>query len=290
MPAGLIHIQPDGVALQTPIKMSQNLDKSLTITPFSLNYPIPTQQRSHPSRKVQTFPMLACGGHPQPLANASPTPTQARMQGKTCLVLKDHCFLRTQGLKFFLKPSETVWSHPREPEDRHSRLASTGTPVDASSAELASPLALGQTAALGGPPRWARPNEHGLNRTLPGSSLSDRQAPSACWTLTEWAGPTEFEAEVQPTRPGSRNESSGLSSSELSPRPRLSNLTFAPRLPTTGQQSLFQSRPQEWSGRRLGVDLFWASLCVKVKVGFLMKPYEHIGTLFVTLFMSFILV
>lgn len=268
MPAGLIHIQPDGVALQTPIKMSQNLDKSLTITPFVMNHPIPTRQGSHPSRKVQTCSMLAGSGHPQPLANASPTATQARMQGKTCLVLKDHCFFGTQGLKFFLKPSETAWSPPCELEDRHSRLASTGTPADASSAEPASPLALGQTAALGTPPRWVRPNAHGLNRTLPGSSLSERQAPSACWTLTESAGPTEFEAEAQPTRPGSQNVSSGSSSSELSPKPRLSILAFAPRLPTTGQQSLFQSTHQEWSGRKLKVDLFWPRHGLKSKWGF----------------------
>jgi hypothetical protein len=268
MPASLIYIKPDGVASQTPIKMSQSLNKSLTITPFGLNHSIPTQQRSHPSRKVQTFPMLACSGHPQPLANACPTATQARMQGKTCLVLKDHCFLRTQGLKFFLKPCETAWSHPRELEDRHSQLASTGTLTDASSAELASPLTLGQIAALGAPPPWARPNEHGLNRTLPGSFLNERQAPSACWTLTETAGPIEFEAEAQPTRLGSRNESSGSSSSELSPRPRLSILASAPRLPTTGQQSLFQSRPQEWSGRKIGVDLFGLRHVSKLKWGF----------------------
>ena len=268
MPASLIHIKPDGVALQTPVKMSQDLDKSLTITPFGLNHPMPTQQRSHPSRKVQTFPMLAGSGHPQPLANASPTATQAWVQGKTCLVLKDHCLLRTQGLKFFLKPSETAWSPPHELEDRHSRLASTGTPVDASSAELASPLALGQTAALGVPPRWVRPNAHGLNRTLPDSSLSERRAPSACWMLTESAGPTEFEAEAQLSRPGSRNESSGSSSSELNPRPRLSILAFVPRLPTAGQQSLFQSRPREWSGRKLKVDLFGPRHVLKSKWGF----------------------
>jgi len=268
MPASLIHMQPDRIALQTPIKMAQSLNKSLTITPFGLNYPIPTQQRSYPPRKVQTFPMLADSGHPQPLANAIPTATQARMQGKTCLALKDHCLLRTQGLKFFLKPSETAWSHPSELEDRHSRLASAGTPADASSAELASPLALGQTAALGAPPRSVRPNAHGLNRTLPGSSLSERQAPSACWMLTESAGPTEFEAEAQPTHPGSRNESSGSSSSELSPRPRLSILAFAPPLPTTGQQSLFQSRLRECSGRKLEVDLFGLRHGLKLMWGF----------------------
>lgn len=268
MPTSLICIQPDGVALQTPIKMSQNFNKSLTVPAFGLNHPIPTQQRSHPSRKVQTFPMLAGSGYPQPLANASPTATQARMQSKTCLVLKDHCFLRTQGLKFFLKPCETAWFPPHELEDRHSRLASTGTPVDASSAELVSPLALGQTAALDVSPRWVHPNEHGLNRTLPGSFLSWRQAPSACWRLTESAGPTEFVAEAQPTRLDSRNESSGSSSSVLSPRPRLSILASAPRLPTRGQQSLFQSRPQEWSGRKLEVDLFGLRHVLKLKWGF----------------------
>jgi len=268
MPASLIHIQPDGVALQTPIKISQNFNKSLTIPPFGLNHPIETQQRSHPSRKVQTFPMLAGSGHPKPLANASPTTTQTRMQGKTCLVLKDHCLLRTQGLQFFLKPSETAWSPPRELEDRHSWLASTGTPADASSAELVSPLALSQTPALDVPPRSAHPNAHGLNQTLLGSFLSERQAPSVCWKLTESADLTAFEAEAQPTRPDSRNESSGLSSSGLSPRPRLSIRASAPRLPTTGQQSLFQSRPQERSGRKLEVDLFGPRHALKIKRDF----------------------
>jgi hypothetical protein len=178
------------------------------------------------------------------------------MQGKPCLVVKDHGFLRTQGLKFFLKPSETAWSAPRELEDRNSRLASTGIPTDASSAELASPLALAQTAALSAPPQWAHPNEHGLTQTLPGSFLSERQAPSAYWALTESVGLTEFEAEAQPNRPGSQNESSGSSSSGSSPRPRLSILAFAPRLPTTGQQSLFPSRPQEWSGQKIEAALF----------------------------------
>ena len=268
MPTGLVHIQPDGVASQTPIKMFQNLDKSLTITPFGLNHPIPTQQRSYPPRKVQTFPMLAGRGHQQPLANASPTTTQTRMQGKTCLILKDHCFLRTQCLKFFLKPSETAWSPPRELEDRHNRLASTCTPADASSAELASPLALDQIAASDAPSRWARPNAHGLNRTPLGSSLSERQAPSACWRLTDSAGLTEFVAEAQPARPGSRYESSGSSSSVLSPRPRLSTPAFAPRLPTTRRQSLFQSRPQEWSWQKLKVDLFGHRHVLKLKWGF----------------------
>jgi hypothetical protein len=268
MPTSLIYIQPDGVALQTPIKMSQNFNKSLTIPSFGLNHPIPTQQRSHPSRKVQTGPMLARRGDPQPLANADPTATQARMQGKTCLVLKDHCFLRTQGLQFFLKPSEIACSLPRELEDRHSWLASTGTPADASSAELASPLALGQTVSLDAPPQWGHPNAHGLNQTLPDSSLSERQVSSACWRLTDSAGPTEFEAEAWPTHARSQHESSGSSSSVLSPRPRLSIRASAPRLPTTGQQSLFQSRPQEWFGRELEVDLFWLRHVLKLKWGF----------------------
>jgi hypothetical protein len=268
MPTSLIHIQPDGVALQTPIKMPQNFNKSLTIPPFGLNHPIPTQQRSHPSRKVQTHPMLAGSGHPQPLANAGPTATQARMQGKTCLVLKDHCFLTSQSLKFFLKPSEIARSHLCELEDRHSWLVSTGTPVDASSAELVSLLALGQNAALDGPPRWVRPNEHGLNRTLLAPFLSERQVPSACWRLTESAGQTEFVAEAQPTLLDSRNESSGLSSSVLSPRRRLSIRASALLSPTTGQQSLFQPRPQEWSERKLGVDLFGLRHVLKLKWGF----------------------
>jgi hypothetical protein len=254
--------------LQTPIKMPQGLNKSLTITPLGLNHPMPTQQRSYPSRKVQTFPMLAGSGYPQSLANAGPTTTQARMQSKPCLILKNHCLLRTQGLEFFLKPSETACSHPRELEDRHNRLASTDTPADASIAELASPLALSQTTASGVPPQWAHPNAPGLNQTLLGSSLSERQAPSACWTLADSADPTEFEAEAQPTRSGSQHESSGSNSSESNPRLRLSILASALRSTITRQQSLFQSRLQGWFGRMLKVDPFWLRDVLKLMWGF----------------------
>jgi hypothetical protein len=276
MPASPIHIQPDGVALQTPIKISQDLNKSFSITPFGLNHPLPAQQGSYPSRKIQTLSMLAGGGHPQPLADASPTATQARMQGKTSLVLEDHRFFGAQVLKFFLKPSETAWPAPPELEDKHSLRASAGIPTDASNAELASPLALAQTAALGAPPPWAHPNEHGSNRTLPDFFLSERQVPSLCWTLIEPAGPIEIGAEAQLNRPDSWNESNDLNSCESTPRPRLSIPVFAPRLPTTRQQSLFRPKPQEWFGQKLKAALFWLRHALNSKWGF---SWDHINML-----------
>lgn len=101
MPTSLIHIQPEGIALQTPIKMPQNFNKSLTVPPFGLNHPISTQQRSHPSRKIQTNPVLAGRSNPQALANSGPTATQTRMQSKTCLILKTTVSLGPKALSLF---------------------------------------------------------------------------------------------------------------------------------------------------------------------------------------------
>ena len=80
MPAGPLHIQPDRIASQPSVKMPQDLEKSLTISARRFNHALSSQQRSHPTGKVQTLTMLAGGRNPQPLATFCPAPFQARVE------------------------------------------------------------------------------------------------------------------------------------------------------------------------------------------------------------------
>jgi len=266
MPAGLIHIQPDGVALQAPIKMAEDREKALPIPSFGSNYPVPTQQGSHPSR--QALSMLTCSEDSQPLTTTSPPATQAGVQGKTGLVLKDYRFLRTQRLKFFLKPFETAWPAELWPEGKHGWPALDCILTCASSAEPASLKALAQTAALDVPPKWVHPSEPDVTQTPRASSLSERQGPFAHGTLIGVAGLTGVWDSARLGRPGSPSESSDLSSYGLSPTPGRSTPASDLQSPTTGLQSLFQPRRQEWSWQRLKAALSWLRDVSKSMSGF----------------------
>jgi hypothetical protein len=146
MPASPVYEQVDRVAPQTPVQVCQNFEKSFPIPSFRPNYPEPTQQRGHPSREIQPSLMLAGRGHTEPSSNLSPTEIQTRVQAKPRLILKNHGFLGTQASQFFLKPCETVWPPPSEPEDSHNSLSSVDTLTGACNAALALPSAIVQTA------------------------------------------------------------------------------------------------------------------------------------------------
>jgi len=251
MPASSIYEQVNGVAPQTLVQVGQNFEKSFPIPSFRLNHPIPTQQGGHPSREIQPSLMLAGRRHPEPLPNSSPTETQTRMQAKPRLILKNHGFLGTQAFKFFLKPCQTAWPPPSEPEGKHNSLSSVGTPTDASNAALASPSALVQTAVSGVWPPWTHPNAHDSIQTPSGSSLNERPVPSAYRKLVEPADLTGLGAEVPINHPHLSRESTGLGSSGLPPEPRLPILASAPQLTTIKQQSLFRPKRQGRFGRKL---------------------------------------
>ena len=251
MPASPIYEQVDGVAPQTLVQVGQNFEKSFPIPSFSLNHPIPTQQGGHPSRQIQPSLMLAGRGHTEPLPNSRPTETQTRMQAKPRLILKNHSFLGTQAFKFFLKPCETAWPPPSEPEGKHNSLSSVGTLTDASNAALASPSALVQTFVSGVRPPWVHPNAHDSNQTPPGSSLNERPVLSAYQKLVEPVDPTGFGAEVPISHSDLSRESTGLGSCGLTREPRLSIPASAPQLTAIKQQSLFRPKRQGRFGRKL---------------------------------------
>ncbi len=89
MPSGSIHIKPDGIPSESAIKIFQTGDESLSISLRPSDHSSPTQQRSHPSKQVQSLPVLARGRNAQALPSSRPPHPQPRMKRKSRFVLKD---------------------------------------------------------------------------------------------------------------------------------------------------------------------------------------------------------
>ena len=159
MPSGSVHIKPDGIASESAIKILQTGNKSLSISSRPSDHPSPTQQRSYPSKQIQSLAMLARGRNAQPLPSSRPPHSQPRMKRKSRLILKNDRLLRSQPPKFFLRPDESAWPLHSCLEDTYIPPASVDTPIDASKTELGELSRLSQTDASDGPLRWDHPTE-----------------------------------------------------------------------------------------------------------------------------------
>lgn len=132
MPAGAIHIQPDLIPLKPTINLAETGQESISVPLGTPQQSHPSQQRCNPAEDVQPFMMLAGSLDPKSVTDFAPPSTKTRMQGKTCLVLKDDGLFSFQRSEFFLTCGGTFW-HPRYvPANRCIPLASSDTPTDAS--------------------------------------------------------------------------------------------------------------------------------------------------------------
>jgi len=172
MPSGPVYIEPDGIPSQTAIKMFQTRDKSLSIAPRPAHHPLATQQRSHPSKKIQSFAVLARGRNAQPPPSLCPPPAQSRVKRKARLVFKDDRFLRGQRPEFFLRPGEIAWPLHLSLEDRCTRPVSADIPIGASKTEPDELSMLFQTDASNEPLTWDHPTEFAASRIPTGASLN----------------------------------------------------------------------------------------------------------------------
>ena len=169
MPTCTVNIQPDGISPQPLVKMSQNLEESISVTSLCLNHTHTTQKWGYPSRNIQTLLMLAGGRNLQPLSNASPYPPQTRMKGKTTFILKNNGFFLSQRFKFFLKPCKIALHLQPLLAYTHDWHALTYTPTGASSSGLDELSALHQTAVASGSSGWGHPSERDLTQTSAGT-------------------------------------------------------------------------------------------------------------------------
>jgi len=257
MPAGSIHIKPDGMPFKSSVEMTEHLEETLPISSFCLNHPIPSEQGSHPARNVEALAMLTGGGDAKTTSLLSPPSTQSRVQRKACLVLEDHRLLWPQRLKFFLKPSQTSGPLWLSLASKNNWPASDGIPGDASNSEPALLLKLSRTVALNGSPPWGRPTE-----------LDSAQTPEA----TSPSGPRALRASLAPIGRACRasawvlkplfplrslHESTALDSCASGPRPRLSILGADPLGLGVKRLSLSQSRRQGFLRLKLKDALSW---------------------------------
>ena len=80
MPSGSVHIKPDGIPSESAIKILQASNKSPSISSRPSDHPSPTQQRSDPSKQIQSLAMLARGSNTQPLPSSRRSDSQPRMK------------------------------------------------------------------------------------------------------------------------------------------------------------------------------------------------------------------
>ena len=172
MPPSTIHIQPNGVSIQPAINVLQNFKKSVPIATLCPNHADTSQQRSHPTRYVQSLIMLAGRHNSYPRANTCPSSSQPRMQGKPTFILKHDSLMFTQPFQFFLMLGKTASRPQFLPEYKSSLHASVGTQADASGSAPVELSSLSQIASVDDLPWWVHPIGHDLNHIFPETVLN----------------------------------------------------------------------------------------------------------------------
>jgi hypothetical protein len=279
MPSGSVHIKPDGIASKSAIKILQTGDKFPSISSRPSDHPSPAQQRSYPSKQIQSLAMWARCRNAQPLPSSCPPHSQPRMKRKSRLVLKDNRFLWSQPPEFFLSPDEIAWPLHSCPEDTYIPPASVDTPIDASKTELGELSRLSQTDASDEPPGWDHSIELAVTQILKEASLNLPLIAAELLGLTE----PDAQAASRVPRPLTLDRSPGASRGLSSGASTLTRQRSTP----DADPPVSAIEPQSLSLCGLpGLAVPWpvirsllASGCVNIKVGFLMKAQYHNMTL-----------
>jgi hypothetical protein len=247
VPVGSVHIEVYGIASKCPEHMLQHLQEPLAVASGRAYQPFPPQQGRHPAREVEPFPMLAGGGHFEPLALNSPPSPQPGMEAKASLILKHDGLIGLELGQFFLTLGESSVRPWPGLEDKHSRpfsgcspsgAASTGPAV--SSASLQSPFS-GELPALVRPTcssAGQTPGEASPGLAVAGPSTRVSVGPDA--PVGAWAPMPEC-------RSGLHHEPIVPESCDLGPAKRLLFLDAGPPKPAAGQQSLALAMPPEFA-------------------------------------------
>ncbi len=270
-----IDINPDFETVEPMAYMFQNIKKALTIPFGGPNQPPSAQKRSHPARKIQTLPMLACCRNLEGLSPFCPSSAQAGMEAKTCLVLKDNGLSGLKVSEFFLTTDETAWHLPNGPEGRHGWHASSDNPTDASTSGLVEPSDLSHSISSNGQPALGHPIQHETSQTPEDFSPDDPPARAQAPRSAVQDGQAEGSVEETRYLLGSPHGPIDSSSCGLDPILELSIPDAGPPVPAIEPQSLYRPRLPGLSGQGLTTaresnrgDAAIVSSCSKYNIAF----------------------
>jgi hypothetical protein len=245
VPIGSIHIEMDEVASECSAHMLQDLEKSLPVSLDCAYESLSAQERRHPSRQIETLPMLAGGRHFEAFPLLGPTSAQPGMKAKPSFILKDDGFIGFELGEFFLTPRENGPLPLPVPEDRHSQPFSNCTPADASNIEPVVSSASLRNSSSSEPRVSVHPKQLAPGRTRGGTS----QDPPAVASLTRVSTGPDGRGEVWLSAPGfhldSQHESISPVSCDLYPVKRLAVPDAGPPIPAATQRSSTRSMPPE---------------------------------------------
>jgi hypothetical protein len=251
MPSGSVNVEINPVAPKALVKMPQTFNETFTVTLRAPDHPSSPQQRSHPSKQIESLAMLTRGWNPQSLSDLRPTKPKARMQGKAGFIFKDYGLLRLKGSEFFLGRGETSLPLRSVTEDTNIPLALTDTPTGASTIVPAGPSALFQNTASRESPAWVHPTSPDSIRTLKGLFPNDFPTPDAPLRSAEQGALAASGFPGLPAPDHLPDESIDSNSVVLCPGHRQSIPDAAPPPVGVEPQSLFPSRlpglPESWT-------------------------------------------
>ena len=225
--------------------MLQHAQESVSVAPGCSYHSLPPQQRGHPTRQIKPFAVLAGGGNPQPLTLPGPAPSQAGVEAKTSLILKNDGLLWFEMAQFFLTSCENHGNLWHGPVDKHSWPSLGCSPTGAASTAPVALSASPQNVPLHVPPALAHPRQPWI------SQIPEDSFPDAAPTVPSPPALVESDGQVgapvsEPGFPlGSLRESIAPESCDSAQTKRLPVPAAGPPKPAIRPRSLSPSTPPE---------------------------------------------
>jgi len=224
--------------------MTQILHETFPVSSLRADNSVASQKRRHSTRQIKPVLMSAGGGNAKRLSSLRPSPSQAGMQSKPRLILKNHRLPRPQILKFFLTPGENASLLPPELEDMYNRPVLSDIPVGVSRSGLAALSVSNRTGALSVRLGWGPPHEPGLGQNLGAIALNAVPLPAQSAASTGMGALVSACSLMPSTLPCLPPGSNGSSSYASAQKPGPSSQAAALRRSREGRQSSTSTTPR----------------------------------------------
>ena len=212
MPARAIHEQVQDLSRPSLPQTGQQSQEALGVTPRRSHQTIPAFPGGHPAKDIQTSLVVTGRGDAEGLTPSRPHPADARVFGKTRLVLKDRQVPLRPLAEFFLSAAGSAPHLGLVPAGRHNCPASADSPDDAAISALGGRSTPLQSVVAGEVPESARPRPREEARAARESVPSAAPTVAASGLSGRWDDRTEAAPEPPPPPLGSPGAPNGSDS------------------------------------------------------------------------------